>query len=42
MNELNPNLAENLGNFLSAFQEDVVRGIQEYLTINNSLSFETI
>lgn len=39
MNELNLSLAENLGNFLSAFTEDVVRGIQEYL---NPLSFELI
>ncbi len=42
MNELNLSLAENLGDFFSAVQEDVVRGIQEYLATNNSLSFEVI
>ena len=42
MQELNLCLAENLGNFLSNFKEDVVRGIQEYLTLNSSLSLELI
>lgn len=40
MNELNQNLAENLGNFLLGFRDDVVKGIQEYLTTENKLSLE--
>ncbi len=42
MNELNQNLAENLGKFLLEFRDEVVKGLQEYLTLNSSLSYETI
>ena len=42
MNELNQNLAENLGNFLLGFRDDVVRGLEEYLITNSTLSYETI
>ena len=42
MNELNQNLAENLGNFLLGFRDDVVRGLEEYLIKNSTLSYETI
>ena len=35
MNELNKNLAENLGEFLFSFREDVVKGLQEYLEKNS-------
>ena len=42
MNELNQNLAENLGTFLLGFRDDVVRGLEEYLAVNTNLSYETI
>ena len=42
MNELNQNLAENLGTFLLGFRDDVVRGLEEYLNANSNLSYETI
>lgn len=42
MNELNQNLAENLGKFLLGFRDDVVRGIEEYLMVNAKLSYETL
>ncbi len=34
MNELNQNLAENLGEFLFTFRDEVVRGLQEYFKCN--------
>ncbi len=42
MNELNQNLAENLGNFLLGFRDDVVKGIEEYLSLEGKLSYELI
>lgn len=42
MNELNQNLAENLGAFLMGFRDDVVKGMQEYIQLNGSLSTETV
>lgn len=38
MKELNQNLAENLGNFLFALRDDVVRGLQDYLNTKPVLS----
>lgn len=40
MNELNQNLAENLGAFLLGFRDEVVNGLQEYLQLNNNLLLE--
>lgn len=37
MNELNQNVAENLAEFLLAFRDDVVRGLQEYLNSKPAL-----
>lgn len=31
MNEVNQNLAENLGTFLLGFRDEVVKGLQAYL-----------
>lgn len=31
MNELNQNIADNLGLFLLGFRDDVVKGLQEFL-----------
>lgn len=42
MNELNQNLAENLGTFLLGFRDDVVKGLEEYLLLNTNLSYETL
>lgn len=42
MNELNQNLAENLGAFLFGFRDEVVKGLQEYLRINSNFSYEII
>lgn len=42
MNEVNQNLAENIGNFLLGFRDEVVKGIEEYLIINGNLSVETL
>lgn len=42
MNEVNQNLAENLGTFLLGFRDEVVRGLEEYLLSNTNLSYETI
>lgn len=42
MNEVNQNLAENLGAFLLGFRDEVVRGLEEYLLSNTNLSYETI
>lgn len=33
MYELNQNLAENLGKFLLGFRDEVVKGLQEYLRL---------
>ncbi len=33
MYELNQNLAENLGLFLLGFRDEVVKGLQEYLKL---------
>ena len=41
MNELNQNLAENLGMFLLELRDEVVKGLQEYVQMNG-LSFETV
>lgn len=38
MKELNQNLAENLGEFLFALRDDVVKGLQTYLDKNNLLA----
>jgi len=42
MNELNKNLAENLGTFLFDFKDEVVKGLEEYLRLNSNLSLERI
>ena len=42
MNELNRNLAENLGNFLMGFRDEVIKGLQNYLQFNAVLSPELI
>ncbi len=42
MNELNQNLAENLGAFLMGFRDEVVKGMQEYIQLNGNLSIETV
>lgn len=42
MKELNQNLAENLGMFLLGFRDEVVKGLQEYLSANVAFSCETI
>ena len=42
MNELNQNLAENLGTFLLGFRDEVVRGLEEYLMVSANLSYETL
>ncbi len=41
MNEVNQNVAENLGLFLSELKEEVVKGLQEYFKLNG-LSLETV
>ncbi len=33
MNELNQNLAENLGVFLLGFRDEVVKALQEYIRV---------
>lgn len=33
MNELNQNIAENLGTFLMGFRDEVVKALQEYSTL---------
>ncbi len=42
MNELNQNLAENLGAFLMGFRDEVVKGMQEYIQMNGNLTLETL
>lgn len=42
MNELNQNLAENLGTFLMGFRDEVVKGMQEYIQLNSNLPLETV
>lgn len=42
MNELNQNLAENLGAFLMGFRDEVIKGMQEYMQLNSALSLETV
>lgn len=42
MNELNQNVAENLGAFLMGFRDEVVKGLEDYLLLNTKLSLETI
>ncbi len=36
MNELNQNLAENLGVFFTDLREEVIKGLQEYMKIARS------
>lgn len=38
MNELNQNLAENLENFLFSLRDEVVKGLQEYIELSNTLA----
>ncbi len=42
MNEKNQNLAENLGAFLLELKDEVIKGLQEFMKLSGSLSFETI
>lgn len=35
MKELNEKMSENLANFLLEFRDEVVKGLQEYLLLNN-------
>ena len=41
MNELNQNLAENLGTFLFELRDEVIKGLQDYIQMNG-LTFETV
>ena len=43
MNELNQNLAENLGTFLMEFRDEVIKGLEDYLILKTtSLIPETV
>ena len=43
MNELNQNLAENLGTFLMGFRDEVIKGLEDYLILKTtSLIPETV
>lgn len=43
MNELNQNLAENLGTFLMGFRDEVIKGLEDYvLSKTKKLIPETI
>lgn len=42
MNELNQNLAENLGAFLMGFRDEVIKGLEDYLLLKTKLLPETI
>ena len=41
MNEVNQNIAENLGLFLLELKDEVIKGLQEYINLNG-LSLETV
>ncbi len=41
MNEVNQNIAENLGLFLLELKDEVIKGLQEYIKLNG-LSLETV
>ena len=36
MNELNQNLAENLGTFLMGFRDEVIKGLEDYLILKTT------
>lgn len=42
MNELNTNLAENLGTFFSEMKDEVAKGLLEFLQLNNNLILERV
>ena len=42
MNELNQNLAENLGAFLMGFRDEVIKGLEDYLLLKANLLPETV
>ena len=42
MNELNQNLAENIGTFLLELKDEVVKGLQEYVQQSSGLALESL
>lgn len=42
MDEMNQNVAENLGIFLMEIKEDVIRGLQDYLLLRNGVTVKVM